>query len=129
MSKYESPRQELDALDRILLYDAVIEPPAGFERRVMEAVRQEAGATEPIGFPWRLAGSTVAVSFALGAVAAIGVDPASVPEPSAVAAAVSRAAGSDVVLGLAVAVAGVLGSLAVAWASLAMARPRTLRVV
>lgn len=43
----------MDEIDRILSNEPVVRPSAGFQDRVMRAVREEAAAPEPIEFPWR----------------------------------------------------------------------------
>lgn len=44
-----------DAMDRILAAEEEIVPSSGFTAAVMERVREEAAAPEPIPFPWKLA--------------------------------------------------------------------------
>lgn len=130
MSETNLPRRELDdALDRILLGDDVVEPSPGFRKGVMEAVRDEAEAPAPIAFPWRLFGFAAAIFAALCLVVILGMDPASVPDPSVLSTMFARVATSQLILGLGIALAGVLGSLTVAWASVAASSPRTLRIL
>ena len=58
----------MDELDRILSEEQTISPPAGFSRRVMAAVHQEASTPAPIPFPWRY----LLATFGAMAVAVIG---------------------------------------------------------
>jgi hypothetical protein len=44
-----------DEIDRILLHEEEILPSSGFAVSVMEAVRREAAAPQPIPFPWKRA--------------------------------------------------------------------------
>lgn len=45
--------QKADNLDRILSSEEELAPSSGFPASVMERVRQEAAAPEPIAFPWK----------------------------------------------------------------------------
>ncbi len=42
-----------DDIERLLASETMIEPSPGFAASVMEAVRSEAAAPEPLAFPWR----------------------------------------------------------------------------
>ncbi len=63
--------KKTDKLDRILTAEEELVPSSGFVASVMEHVREEAAAPEPIPFPWKRAvpGAVLAV----GGVAWIGV--------------------------------------------------------
>jgi hypothetical protein len=68
----------LDELDRILGKEEPIIPSSGFAASVMEAVRADSAACEPIGFPWRkampgvgAAGVVVILVLALGIAAIV----------------------------------------------------------
>lgn len=74
----------MDRLDQALASEPTLTPSPGFAARVMTQVRREAGAPEPLPFPWRrlllgLLAAVVAVGSGL-AVALTGVLP---PEPLA----------------------------------------------
>jgi len=49
------PGAELDAIDRVLASDDPLVPSSGFLSSVMERVREEAIAPQPIPFPWKRA--------------------------------------------------------------------------
>ena len=48
-------KADFDAIERILATEEEIVPSSGFAAAVMERVREEATAPEPIPFPWKLA--------------------------------------------------------------------------
>ncbi len=61
-----------DAMEEILATDEALVPSSGFAAMVMERVREEAAAPEPIPFPWRRA--AVGIVLALGVFAWFGVE-------------------------------------------------------
>ncbi len=56
------PERSVDNLDRVLAAEEELVPSSGFVAAVMERVREEVAAPEPIAFPWRrvLPGAVVA---------------------------------------------------------------------
>jgi len=52
----------LDEIDRILSPEEEILPSSGFTASVMDAVRREAAAPQPIPFPWKRASPGVALA-------------------------------------------------------------------
>jgi hypothetical protein len=53
--KTDSATEQITNLDRILASEDELAPSSGFAASVMDRVRQEAAAPEPIPFPWRRA--------------------------------------------------------------------------
>ena len=63
-AKTESSATRAENLDRILASEEELAPSSGFAASVMDRLRQEAAAPEPIPFPWKraLPGMTIALA-------------------------------------------------------------------
>jgi hypothetical protein len=49
------PEQHKGQLDRILAHEDALVPSSGFAASVMDAIQEQAAASAPIPFPWKLA--------------------------------------------------------------------------